>query len=161
MRCPFCNHLEDRVVDSRLSKEGESIRRRRECLKCEGRFTTYERIEEVLPLVIKKDGRREPFDRQKILQGLKKACEKRPISIATLEEVANRIEKETQELGVKEVQSTHIGEQVMNALHHLDQVAYVRFASVYREFKDINEFLEELKDLLKDDRKGKLDQPTS
>lgn len=161
MRCPFCNHFEDRVVDSRLSKEGESIRRRRECLKCEGRFTSYERIEEVLPLVIKKDGRREPFDRQKILQGLKKACEKRPISIATLEEVANGIEKETQELGVKEVQSTNIGEQVMNALHHLDQVAYVRFASVYREFKDINEFMEELKDLLKDDRKGKLDQPTS
>ncbi|HEX9756225.1 MAG TPA: transcriptional regulator NrdR [Nitrospiria bacterium] len=158
MRCPFCTHLEDRVVDSRLSKEGESIRRRRECLKCEGRFTTYERIEEVLPLVIKKDSRREPFDRQKILQGLKKACEKRPISIGTLEEVADRIEKETQELGVKEVQSTKIGEQVMNSLHHLDQVAYVRFASVYREFKDINEFLEELKDLLKEDRKEKLDQ---
>ncbi len=158
MRCPFCDHLEDRVVDSRLSKEGESIRRRRECLQCEGRYTTYERIEEVLPLVIKKDGRREPFDRQKILQGLKKACEKRPISIATLEEVADRIEKETQELGVKEVQSTKLGEQVMNALHHLDQVAYVRFASVYREFKDINEFMEELKDLLKDERKEKLDQ---
>ncbi len=147
------------MVDSRLSKEGESIRRRRECLKCEGRFTTYERIEEVLPLVIKKDGRREAFDRQKILQGLKKACEKRPISIATLEEVADRIEKETQELGVKEVQSTTIGKHVMNALHHLDQVAYVRFASVYREFKDINEFMEELKDLLKEDRKERLDQP--
>ena len=146
-------------MDSRLSKEGESIRRRRECLKCEGRFTTYERIEEVLPSVIKKDGRREPFDRQKILQGLKKACEKRPISIATLEEVANRIEKETQELGVKEIQSSTLGEQVMNALHHLDQVAYVRFASVYREFKDINEFMDELKDLLKEDRKEKLDQP--
>jgi transcriptional repressor NrdR len=146
-------------VDSRLSKEGEAIRRRRECLKCEGRFTTYERIEEVLPSVIKKDGRREPFDRQKILQGLKKACEKRPISIATLEEVANRIEKEIQELGVKEIQSSTLGEKVMNALHHLDQVAYVRFASVYREFKDINEFMEELKDLLKEDRKEKLDQP--
>jgi transcriptional repressor NrdR len=151
VRCPFCDHLEDRVVDSRLSKEGEAIRRRRECLKCEGRFTTYERIEEVLPSVIKKDGRREPFDRQKILQGLKKACEKRPISIATLEEVANRIEKEIQELGVKEIQSSTLGEKVMNALHHLDQVAYVRFASVYREFKDINEFME--------DRKEKLDQP--
>jgi len=161
MRCPFCNHQEDRVVDSRLTKEGGSIRRRRECLQCKGRFTTYERIEEVLPLVVKKDGRREPFDRHKILQGLKKACEKRPIGITTMEEVVDQIEKKAQEMGVKEVPSGQMGELVMEALHKLDQVAYVRFASVYRDFKDINEFMEELKDLLKDDRKEKLDKPIS
>lgn len=155
MRCPFCSHLEDKVVDSRLSKEGDAIRRRRECLKCEGRYTTYEKVEEVLPLVIKKDGRREPFDRQKILQGLLKACEKRPVGITALEEIVNKIEKKLQEGGEKEIPSSVIGEEVMHALHRLDQVAYVRFASVYREFKDINEFMDELKDLLKEERKEK------
>jgi transcriptional repressor NrdR len=131
-----------------MGKEGESIRRRRECLKCEGRFTTYERVEEVLPSVIKKDGRREPFDRGKILSGLKKACEKRPISTEVLEKTADEIEKALQEKGLKEVPSTIIGEEVMERLHRLDEVAYVRFASVYRSFKDINEFMSELKDIL-------------
>ncbi|HET6369936.1 MAG TPA: transcriptional regulator NrdR [Nitrospiria bacterium] len=153
MRCPFCDDLENRVIDSRLSKEGEVIRRRRECLKCQRRFTTYERIEEVLPVVVKKDGRREPFDRMKIFNGLKKACEKRPVSIQTLEEVTARIEKKVQEMGETEIPAKVIGEEVMRELHDLDQVAYVRFASVYQEFKDVNQFMAELKALLKDDRK--------
>jgi transcriptional repressor NrdR len=148
MRCPYCTSLDNKVVDSRMGKEGESIRRRRECLKCGGRFTTYERVEEVLPSVIKKDGRREPFDRSKILSGLKKACEKRPISMEVLERSADEIEKALQEKGLKEVPSTVIGEEVMERLHRLDEVAYVRFASVYRSFKDINEFMSELKDIL-------------
>ena len=131
-----------------MGKEGESIRRRRECLKCEGRFTTYERVEEVLPSVIKKDGRREPFDRQKILNGLKKACEKRPISLEMLERTVEEIEKSLQEKGLKEIPSTVVGEEVMERLHQLDEVAYVRFASVYRSFRDINEFMSELKDIL-------------
>jgi transcriptional repressor NrdR len=131
-----------------MGKEGESIRRRRECLKCEGRFTTYERVEEVLPLVIKKDGRREPFDRLKILHGLKKACEKRPVSVDALETTVSDIERSLQEKGLKEIPSTVIGEEVMENLHRLDEVAYVRFASVYRSFKDINEFMSELKDIL-------------
>jgi transcriptional repressor NrdR len=155
VKCPFCGHLEDKVVDSRSSKEGDAIRRRRECLKCEGRFTTYERVEDVLPLVIKKDGRREPFDRQKILQGLLKACEKRPVGIVALEDAVSKIEKKLQEGGEKEIPSSAIGEEVMHALHKLDQVAYVRFASVYREFKDINEFMEELRELLKEERREK------
>lgn len=148
MRCPYCTSLDNKVVDSRMGKEGEAIRRRRECLKCGGRFTTYERVEEVLPSVIKKDGRREPFDRSKILSGLKKACEKRPISMEVLERSADEIEKALQEKGLKEVPSTVIGEEVMERLHRLDEVAYVRFASVYRSFKDINEFMSELKDIL-------------
>jgi transcriptional repressor NrdR len=148
MRCPYCTSLENKVVDSRMGKEGESIRRRRECLACEGRFTTYERVEEVLPLVIKKDGRREPFDRLKILNGLKKACEKRPIGVEAIEKTVSDIEKSLQDQGLKEIPSTVIGEEVMNHLHHLDEVAYVRFASVYRSFKDINEFMTELKDIL-------------
>jgi len=148
MRCPYCSSLENKVVDSRLGKEGESIRRRRECLTCEGRFTTYERVEEVLPLVIKKDGRREPFDRLKILNGFKKACEKRPIGVEAMETTVSAIEKSLQDKGLKEIPSTVIGEEVMNHLHHLDVVAYVRFASVYRSFKDINEFMTELKDIL-------------
>jgi transcriptional repressor NrdR len=131
-----------------MGKEGESIRRRRECLKCEGRFTTYERVEEVLPLVIKKDGRREPFDRLKILNGLKKACEKRPVGVEALERTVTDIEKSLQEKGLKEIQSAMIGEEVMERLHKLDEVAYVRFASVYRSFRDINEFMNELKDIL-------------
>ena len=148
MRCPYCTSLDNKVVDSRMGKEGESIRRRRECLKCEGRFTTYERVEEMLPLVIKKDSRREPFDRLKILSGLKKACEKRPISMEMLEKTVDEIEKALQEKGLKEIPSTVVGEEVMERLHKLDEVAYVRFASVYRSFKDINEFMSELKDIL-------------
>lgn len=148
MKCPFCSAIEDRVVDSRLSKEGEAIRRRRECLSCKQRFTTYERVEEMLLMVIKKDGRREPFDRQKILQGLKKACEKRPISVMTLEETANRIEKKLMESGDSEIPSSIIGKEVMNRLMDLDKIAYVRFASVYKEFKDTSQFEEELKAIL-------------
>jgi len=153
MRCPYCTSLDNKVVDSRMGKEGESIRRRRECLKCGGRFTTYERVEEVLPSVIKKDGRREPFDRGKILGGLKKACEKRPISMDALEKTVDDIEKALQEKGLKEIPSKVIGEEVMERLHKLDEVAYVRFASVYRSFRDINEFMSELKDILSNKEK--------
>lgn len=154
MRCPFCSHIEDKVVDSRMAKEGEAIRRRRECLGCKRRFTTYERVDEVLPVVIKKDGRREPFDRGKVLAGLKRACEKRPISMATLEAVADRIEKRIQERGEAEVQCRVVGEEVMSELHQLDQVAYVRFASVYREFKDVEQFLDEVKSLVRERGQG-------
>ena len=147
MKCPFCDELEDKVVDSRMAKEGEVIRRRRECLGCKRRYTTYERVEEILPVVVKKDGRRESFDRNKILVGLKKACEKRPISIGTIEVVTDRIEKRVQEMGETEIASRVVGEEVMKELHQLDQVAYVRFASVYREFKDIDQFMDELKTL--------------
>jgi len=135
------------VVDSRMAREGGVIRRRRECLSCKRRYTTYERVEESLPVVVKKDGRREPFDRTKILSGLTKACEKRPISTATIEALTERIEKRIQEMGDTEIQSRTIGEEVMKELHQLDQVAYVRFASVYREFKDIDQFMDELKAL--------------
>lgn len=152
MKCPFCDALEDKVVDSRMAKEGQVIRRRRECLGCKRRYTTYERVEEILPMVVKKDGRREPFDRGKILAGLKKACEKRPISVATLEAVTDRIEKRVQEMGETEVSSRVIGEEVMKELHGLDQVAYVRFASVYREFKDIDQFMDELQALARERR---------
>jgi transcriptional repressor NrdR len=147
MNCPFCGHIEDKVIDSRLSKDGDVIRRRRECLKCENRFTSYERIEEVLPLVIKKDGRREPFDRKKILHGLEKACEKRPIGVETREALVVKIEKKLQELGEKEIPSSWIGGEIMDGLKGMDEVAYVRFASVYRQFKDIKEFMEEIKGL--------------
>ena len=147
MKCPFCDDVEDKVVDSRMAKEGEVIRRRRECLSCKRRFTTYERVEETMPVVVKKDGRREPFDRSKIVSGLKKACEKRPISMATIEAVADRIEKRLQELGETEIVSPLVGEEVMKELSQLDQVAYVRFASVYREFKDIDQFMDEIKAL--------------
>ena len=147
MKCPFCDELEDKVVDSRMAKEGEVIRRRRECLGCKRRYTTYERVEEILPVVVKKDGRRESFDRTKILSGLKKACEKRPISTATIEAVTDRIEKRIEEMGESEIESRIVGEEVMKELHQLDQVAYVRFASVYREFKDIDQFMDELKSL--------------
>jgi transcriptional repressor NrdR len=148
MKCPFCNHLESKVVDSRLSKDKETIRRRRECLQCQKRFTTSERAEDALPMVVKKDGRREAFNRLKILNGLKKACEKRPISIDLLEKIVNRIEHDSQEKGEREMKSSEIGQKVMEELHRLDGVAYVRFASVYRQFKDIQEFMDELKDLL-------------
>jgi transcriptional repressor NrdR len=147
VKCPFCDELEDKVVDSRMAKEGEMIRRRRECLGCKRRYTTYERVDEILPMVVKKDGRRESFDRTKILAGLKKACEKRPISTATIEAVTDRIEKRIQEMGETEIESRIVGEELMKELHQLDQVAYVRFASVYREFKDIDQFMDELKTL--------------
>jgi transcriptional repressor NrdR len=152
VKCPFCDEIEDKVVDSRMAKEGQVIRRRRECLSCKRRYTTYERVEESLPMVAKKDTRREPFDRVKILNGLKKACEKRPISVATIEAVTDRIEKRVQEMGETEVQSRIVGEEVMKELHDLDQVAYVRFASVYREFKDIDQFMDELKALARERR---------
>jgi transcriptional repressor NrdR len=148
LRCPFCAAEDTRVLDSRDSHEGAVIRRRRECVSCSRRFTTYERIEELNPLIAKKDGRREGFDREKLLMGLKKACEKRPVSVAQLEDVVSEIEKKLQELGEKEVASTIIGEEVMRRLPALDEVAYVRFASVYRSFKDIPEFMNELKDLI-------------
>jgi transcriptional repressor NrdR len=153
MRCPFCAEQEDRVVDSRVNRDGLMIRRRRECLGCQRRYTTYERVEEILPAVVKKDGRREPFDRSKILHGLKKACEKRPVPVAVLEDIADRVEKRVQEMGEPEVASRVIGEEVMTQLHHVDQVAYVRFASVYREFKDVTQFLDELTTLLKHERR--------
>jgi len=149
MKCPFCAHSENKVIDSRLSREGNSIRRRRECLACARRFTTYEYVEDVVPMVIKKDSRREPFDRLKILAGLKKACEKRPISMDDIEAVVDRVEKFCQESQLKEIPGTDIGERVMEELHQLDAVAYVRFASVYRQFKDVNDFMDELKDVLK------------
>jgi transcriptional repressor NrdR len=152
VKCPFCGGLEDKVVDSRMAKEGQLIRRRRECLACKRRYTTYERVEESLPMVVKKDGRREPYDRQKILAGLKKAGEKRPISMSTIEAVTDRIEKRLQEMGETEVASRTIGAEVMKELHQLDQVAYVRFASVYREFKDIDQFMDELKALARERR---------
>ena len=152
MKCPFCRDLENKVIDSRLSKEGDVIRRRRECLQCTRRFTTYERAEEALPLVVKKDGRRETFDRLKIVAGLKRACEKRPVSIEAIEKVVDGIERGLQERGEKEVPSSAIGEALMRELHGLDKVAYVRFASVYRSFEDIGEFMEELQTLLKERR---------
>jgi transcriptional repressor NrdR len=147
MKCPFCGNLEDRVMDSRTSKEGESIRRRRECLKCGKRFTSYERVDDVIPMVVKKDGRRESFDRTKILHGLKKACEKRPISIDILDRIADSIEKKLTGLGVKEIPSTWVGEEVMSFLKETDKVAYVRFASVYRQFRDLNDLMDEVKTL--------------
>ena len=147
--------MDDRVIDSRLSKDGDLIRRRRECAHCQRRFTTYERVEETLPLVIKKDGRRELFDRGKILTGLQKACEKRPISVTILEKLIERIEQRLQESGEREVLSREIGEQIMQELQNLDEVAYVRFASVYRSFKDVNEFMNEVKELLEKGQKNK------
>jgi transcriptional repressor NrdR len=161
MRCPFCPAVDTRVMDSRDSAEGTIIRRRRECETCKRRFTTYERVEELNPLVIKKDGRREGFDRDKLLAGLKKACEKRPVSVDQVENLVTEIERKLQELGEKEVASTTIGELVMAKLPALDEVAYVRFASVYRSFRDIAEFMDELKDILQGqakkatDKKGK------
>lgn len=148
MKCPFCNHTKTKVVDSRLGRDKDMIRRRRECLSCRKRFTTSERSEDDLPLVVKRDGRRETFNRTKIFNGLKKACEKRPISINMIEKVVNRIELYCQDRGERELKSTEIGEKVMDELHQLDGVAYVRFASVYRQFKDIREFMDELKELL-------------
>jgi transcriptional repressor NrdR len=148
MKCPYCSHLGDKVVDSRESKEGEVIRRRRECLECGKRFTSYERIDEIPYMVVKKDGSRERFDRQKLVAGLLKACEKRPVSLAALDLVADRVETTLQDRQEKEIATADIGAFVMEELKKLDKVAYVRFASVYRHFRDINEFADELKQLL-------------
>ena len=148
MKCPFCSRLDNRVVDSRLGREGEAIRRRRECAGCQRRFTTYERVEEVHLMVIKKDGRREPFDRQRILRGLEKACEKRPVSMGALEEAVDVIERKVLQSGEREIPTRLIGEEVVRVLHRLDSVAYVRFASVYRDFKDVDQFMATLKGLL-------------
>jgi transcriptional repressor NrdR len=148
VKCPFCAEVENKVIDSRLSNQGAVIRRRRECLGCQRRFTTYERVEEILPMVVKKDGRREAFDRQKVLEGLKLACQKRPVGADQLEAVVDGIERRLQEMGEKEVPSSVIGEAVMRELARLDEVAYVRFASVYRSFKDLGEFMSELKELI-------------
>jgi len=149
MKCPYCSKIENKVIDSRLSKDGRTIRRRRECTECGRRFTTYEKLEEILPLVVKKDGRREPFSREKILEGIKKACQKRPISITRIDEFVDALELHFQELGKKEIESKEIGEMVISNLKEWDDVAYVRFASVYRQFRDISEFMAELEEILK------------
>ena len=149
MKCPFCSHENDKVVDSRESKEGESIRRRRECLQCGKRYTTYERIDEIPYMVVKKDGRRERFDRQKVLNGLMRACEKRPVSIGKLEQIVNEAETFVVDSPERERTASEIGELIMDRLKKLDKVAYVRFASVYLDFKDVKEFMSELNSLLK------------
>jgi len=148
VRCPFCGHLEEKVVDSREARDGEVIRRRRHCLHCGRRFTTYERIEEIQFMVVKRDESREPFDRNKVLSGLLKATQKRPVSVAELEKVADEVEARLLEKTDREISSREIGELIMNSLYHLDEVAYVRFASVYRQFRDVSEFVEEVKGLL-------------
>lgn len=148
MKCPYCGHLDNKVIDSRLNKECTITRRRRSCLACDQRFTTYERLEVMMPMLVKKDGRREAWDRHKIAVGLEKACEKRPVSRDRIDEFVDEIEHRLQDLGSKEVSSQVIGEWVMEDLSKLDEVAYVRFASVYRQFKDVNEFMDELKSLL-------------
>jgi transcriptional repressor NrdR len=148
MNCPFCGHKQDRVIDSRESKEGDVVRRRRECLKCARRFTTYERSDEIPYMVVKRDGRREKFDRQKILEGLLKACEKRPVPMPKLAEVVDEVESKLADNPEREIPTTEIGELLMRRLRGLDKIAYVRFASVYRDFQDVEAFLVELKDLL-------------
>ena len=148
MKCPYCGHLDNKVIDSRLNKESTITRRRRSCLTCNQRFTTYERLEVMMPVLVKKDGRREVWDRQKMVVGLEKACEKRPVSYDDIDDFVDEIEKRLQDLGLKEVSSQIIGEWVMEALPELDEVAYVRFASVYRQFKDVSQFVDELKTLL-------------
>jgi transcriptional repressor NrdR len=148
MTCPFCSHRQDRVIDSRESKEGDVIRRRRECLKCERRFTTYERSDEIPYMVVKRDGRREKFDRQKVLEGLLKACEKRPVPMAKLAELVDEVESKLSDTPDREMSTTEVGELLMKRLVTLDKIAYVRFASVYRDFQDVEAFLTELKDLL-------------
>src|SRR5687767_9345041 len=149
MRCPFCGHIEDKVVDSREAKDGDSIRRRRECLGCGRRFTSYERIDEIPYMVVKKDGKRESFDRTKVLAGLMRACEKRPISMTQLESIVDEIEKELQDSSDRELATSEIGKIIMRRLKALDKVAYVRFASVYLEFEDVSAFMTELKDLVR------------
>ena len=148
MKCPFCGEIDNKVIDSRLSKDGAVIRRRRECVLCDRRFTTYEHIEEISIMIIKKDGRREVFNRQKVLSGIQKACEKRNISMNVIEEHVDELERDLRETGEKEIPAHIIGEKIMAILHEIDDVAYVRFASVYREFKDLNDFFSELKSLL-------------
>ena len=154
MKCPFCGEIDNKVIDSRLSKDGNVIRRRRECLVCTRRFTTYEHIEEIPIMIIKKDGRREEFSREKLRTGIQKACEKRNISINVIEEFIDELERDLRETGEKEIMSNILGEKVMMKLHELDDVAYVRFASVYREFKDVNDFVSELKSLLSQNPKS-------
>lgn len=151
MKCPFCDYYETRVVDSRPTDEGQAIRRRRECIRCSKRFTTYEKIEGIPLIIIKKDGNREPYDRNKVLNGILKACEKRPVPLSTIEGTVDEIERALYNSMEKEVTSQHIGEIIMNKLKNMDEVAYVRFASVYRQFKDINTFMEELKKLLNEE----------
>ena len=153
MKCPYCGHLENRVVDSRLNKENTITRRRRSCDSCERRFTTYERLEVTMPMLVKKDGRRESWDRHKVVAGLQKACEKRPVSMAEIEEFVDAMEVELQGMGEREIPVDLIGERIMNGLRKMDEVAYVRFASVYRQFKDLGEFMDELKLML--DNSGK------
>ena len=153
MKCPYCGHLENRVVDSRLNKESTTTRRRRACDSCQRRFTTYERLEVTLPMLVKKDGRREAWDRHKVVAGLKKACEKRPVGMAEIEEFVDAMEIDFQGMGEREIPVDLVGERIMEGLRKMDEVAYVRFASVYRQFKDLNEFMSELKLMLDKDRK--------
>lgn len=148
MKCPYCGHLENKVVDSRLNKEYTITRRRRKCEECERRFTTYERLEVTMPMLIKKDGRRETWERHKVVDGLKKACEKRPVSMSEIEEFVDSLERDLQDMGEREIPVKLVGSRIMDGLRNLDEVAYVRFASVYRQFKDLNEFMDELKGLL-------------
>jgi len=154
MKCPYCGEIDNKVIDSRLSKDASVIRRRRECLLCSRRFTTYEHIEEIPIMIIKKDGRREVFNRDKVRSGIKRACEKRNISINVIEEFIGELERDLREMGEKELPASTIGEKIMAKLHELDDVAYVRFASVYREFKDVNDFVSELKTLLSKSEDG-------
>jgi len=149
MICPYCTKIDNKVIDSRLSKDARTIRRRRECIGCGRRFTTYEKLEDILPMVVKKDGRREPFSREKIIGGIRNACQKLPVSEARIQEFADSLESYFQDLGKKEIGSSEIGERVISKLKEWDEVAYVRFASVYRQFKDINEFMSELEEILK------------
>ncbi len=151
MKCPFCDYYETKVIDSRPTDEGQAIRRRRECIRCFRRFTTYEKVESMPLIIVKKDGTREAYDRNKILNGILKACEKRPVPLSTIEEMVDEIERELYNSMEKEITSQHIGEMVMNKLRDIDEVSYVRFASVYRQFKDINTFMDELKKLLNEE----------
>ena len=150
MRCPFCRHHDSKVVDSRDSGDGDAIRRRRECLECQRRFTTYERVDVAMPMIVKKDGTREPYERSKILAGLRKACEKRPVSVDSIDATADAVERAVQEAGTAEVSSSVVGEAVVSSLKDLDDVAYVRFASVYKSFRDIDEFMSALETLVKE-----------
>jgi len=149
MKCPYCTKINNKVIDSRLSKNGRTIRRRRECIECDRRFTTYEKLVDVLPMIVKKDGRREPFNRENIVSGIRKACQKRPISITKIEEFVDSLETYFQDLGKREVDNAEIGEMVINELKKWDEVAYVRFASVYRQFKDVSEFMAELEEIIR------------
>lgn len=149
MKCPYCTKINNKVIDSRLGKNGIMIRRRRECVECGRRFTTYEKLEDVLPMIVKKDGRREPFSREKIISGIRKACQKRPISNTKIEDFVDSLEIYFQDLGKKEIDNAEIGERVIKALKEWDEVAYVRFASVYRQFKDVSEFMKELEEIIK------------